>query len=405
MDHTDIEENQTLLSSEQESSTSDVRHQLIDNEERGSLSGYFQSLWRSRSSGGKSSVPLLSRPHSPEEAPLLESRRHELSTPWRESSLSSPGIHGTSTPSRKCHRNSTLASSNRPPSHAKDETRQAFLSYITLAVISALLVSAAPIFTNFLYNINDLNENQYCVNSIYFAHGALEFPDTNGTFWDSTCRSSLRITSMYAAAKTYCEPSHIEPGFEAVARDCRNAGVELLDLTAIKADLTDERISQFRVVGLEDVEQIGVLTEPVLISELWYRKVFKTISTWCFEMGTHHSYGFVIYAFWAVVILFGIVTNMWASFSDQRRAHMASDVEGVSSAKGRPSQLSAPFHLTAHWIRTHVMIPAAFGTHHQRLWYWCTIPSRFDSIVVCSFWILSITLSSISYRLMPDNYL
>ena len=84
--------------------------------------------------------------------------------------------------------------------------------------------------------------------------------------------------------------------------------------------------------------------------------------------------------------------------SRSRLRRPAADIEGEGVT--RKSGLLSPFKAVHHWFRTNLIIPAAFGSHHQRLYYWCAIPTRMETLIVVMYWGLNIILCAISYEVL-----
>lgn len=109
-----------------------------------------------------------------------------------------------------------------------------------------------------------------------------------------------------------------------------------------------------------------------------------------------------VYGFWGGILLMGIVNNLFTHFFHARRAAAPGDVE-EHRAKSHSRSGSSVLGAAHHWIRTNLVIPAAFGSHHQRLLWWCTIPTRMETAIVVSFWILNLILCCVSYDVFWPN--
>ncbi|OJD11947.1 hypothetical protein AJ78_07380, partial [Emergomyces pasteurianus Ep9510] len=125
---------------------------------------------------------------------------------------------------------------------------------------------------------------------------------------------------------------------------------------------------------------------------------------WAFEMWAHHTFGFVSYWFWGIVLLSGILNRLFTHFTGARQRSTRYDSEGHTSHinSGAPLLLQ-PFRWLHHWIRAYFIIPAAFGTHHQRLFYWCSIPTRVETIVIVIFYVLSLALTCVGHDIFKGN--
>lgn len=101
-----------------------------------------------------------------------------------------------------------------------------------------------------------------------------------------------------------------------------------------------------------------------------------------------------------------MVNRLISHFVHSRRRQLATDVEGDGAnpkSGARSSRLLSPFKSAHHWLRANLIIPAAFGSHHQRLYYWCTIPTRMETVIITLFWILNLILCCVSYEIFEPN--
>ncbi|KEF58795.1 uncharacterized protein A1O9_03638 [Exophiala aquamarina CBS 119918] len=93
-----------------------------------------------------------------------------------------------------------------------------------------------------------------------------------------------------------------------------------------------------------------------------------------------------------------LVTHFFTS----RRVSVVVDIEGrETSPTSKPS--FGLYSSASHWVRTNLIVPAAFGSHHQRLYFWCTIPTRMETLVVVAFWILNLILCGVTYEIFYPN--
>lgn len=84
---------------------------------------------------------------------------------------------------------------------------------------------------------------------------------------------------------------------------------------------------------------------------------------------------------------------------NSRRSRTTTNLEGLGESPSpgtKSSVMLAPIKSIHHWTRANLIIPAAFGSHHQRLYWWCTIPTRMETVIVCLFWILNLILCAAS---------
>ncbi len=117
------------------------------------------------------------------------------------------------------------------------------------------------------------------------------------------------------------------------------------------------------------------------------------------------------YGFWGGLLLIGIINRLVTHVSAARRLKdvvaAADDVEttgtpsvGTKRSHSGPVTVVKSIH---HWLRANVIIPAAFGSHHNRPLLWSTIPTRMETIVVASFWILTLILCCVNYLIFWPN--
>ncbi|EER42876.1 FRE family ferric-chelate reductase [Histoplasma capsulatum var. duboisii H88] len=193
-------------------------------------------------------------------------------------------------------------------------------------------------------------ESTRCILSIAEAVSRLSFTGSLSTPQKSdACTNKLRTYSIYAAATLYCSSTEIEDGLEALDDDCRKDGLQRIPYDTVQPELTERYLSSLRVVEYGEVSRGVELDEVVVVSRDWYWRVVRTNRAWEFEMWAHHAFGYFSGAQWRGI----------------RR-----DPEGHASIIDyRSSLLLPPSRRMRHWIRTYLIIPAAFGTHHQRLLY------------------------------------
>ncbi|KIW12012.1 hypothetical protein PV08_09286 [Exophiala spinifera] len=104
----------------------------------------------------------------------------------------------------------------------------------------------------------------------------------------------------------------------------------------------------------------------------------------------------VVYGFWGVILLIGIIRRLLHHLLSYRRAVLVRDLEG----RQRQSERSAPlFGGVQHWIKANLITPAAVGSKHQRRSWFGTVPTRIEAIVVALFYLLVIGLCCVSYDL------
>jgi ferric-chelate reductase len=121
--------------------------------------------------------------------------------------------------------------------------------------------------------------NERCVTAVYTAYDYISFSgQPSKGLWAPRCRNRLRVLSIYTASTVYCSDAERETGFAQLEDQCREyAGVDLVPLEEFAANLTDEAISRMRVVEFRELPKRETVDTPILISELYYNRVFRTI--------------------------------------------------------------------------------------------------------------------------------
>lgn len=109
-----------------------------------------------------------------------------------------------------------------------------------------------------------------------------------------------------------------------------------------------------------------------------------------------------VYGFWGTILLIGMLHRFYSHISNDRRMKSQGDVED-HGAKSRSKNPTSIFSTAYHWVRANLIIPAAFGSHHNRLLWYCTVPTRMETLIVASFWIINIVLCCVSYEAFWPN--
>ncbi|KAI2004749.1 hypothetical protein LOZ52_004990 [Ophidiomyces ophidiicola] len=250
---------------------------------------------------------------------------------------------------------------------------------------------------------SSLSKDQLCLNSIYRGLRAVSFADvTSEDRWQATCQSRLRAASIYATAKLYCTPAEIKAGDKVLQEYCVTYGnVEFLPMSAVAANLTDERIKTYKTVNQKDIKLIKKSKEPVVMSKPYYDLAYRTIYESNRQSTLHHTYGFAMYGFWGGIVFFGIVYRLYIVFFNIKRSRFGVDEEGNGSNKH--SLLPRPLAKISHWFQTTLVIPGAIKPYHQRPFYWCAIPTRLEGLVIGGFWLISFVLCAVNYRVFEGN--
>jgi hypothetical protein len=139
---------------------------------------------------------------------------------------------------------------------------------------------------------------QECFDTAFEAIGYTVWAgDDPESYYNSTCTYPPKVLSVYAAATKYCKPEQLPAGIELLRSYCKDYGpdLELLPISDFAAELTEEAINSLPVVTYEEATNAtDPYSEPILISEDFFDRMYDTVDDWIFEMWSHHTYGFVL---------------------------------------------------------------------------------------------------------------
>lgn len=124
-----------------------------------------------------------------------------------------------------------------------------------------------------------LPENERCVTAVYSALNYITFAGSSSMKgWEARCRNPLEVISIYAASQVYCREEEHTAGIVQLEGLCRElGGVELLPRKQVESNLTDDAIRKMRVVEYLEIPYFEVVETPVLISQPYYDRMFRTI--------------------------------------------------------------------------------------------------------------------------------
>ncbi|KAH0334480.1 putative plasma membrane ferric-chelate reductase, partial [Aureobasidium melanogenum] len=235
--------------------------------------------------------------------------------------------------------------------------------------------------------------NEYCLHAVSVSYNYLTFSgEGHGTYYGPKCINPLWTISTYASGKTFCTDDEIAIGFEKIRKECESDGLAFLDWQQVVANITHDDIAQMRVVEFEEVPAGTNITNPVRLSKSFFGRVGNTLMTWEYEMNWHHQSSVALYGFWGIALGVSTIVRFLKS------TNISFHAPYVQSSTATQILQSAWM-----WVRVNLIIPPAFGSHHQRLLYWCTIPTRMESAVVLAFYLLTTYLSVSHYRLISNN--
>ncbi|CRG88183.1 plasma membrane ferric-chelate reductase (Fre2), putative [Talaromyces islandicus] len=241
---------------------------------------------------------------------------------------------------------------------------------------------------------NIIPRNERCVTAVYTALNYVSFTGEPavGT-WKIRCRNPLVVTSIYAAAEEYCENGEQTAGLAQLNSYCQTlAHTELLTRNNVAENLTDENVRRMRVVEFGELSRAEKIDYPVLVSPAYYGRTFDTIDTWQLEIWAHHAYGYLGYLYWGCVLLAGITYRLFHHANISRRG-----------ATNTYSSIVFKFLCISYqWTQKHLIVAFPFTSPNRRV-LWFELPTRIEALVIAGFWLLSITLTCITYPLFEDN--
>ncbi len=290
-------------------------------------------------------------------------------------------------------------------------------------------------------SLGSVDEFTACLNGVQTAISYLTWNVTDPEdYYVNGCTNKLLVSSMWAAAKVYCTAEQIEAGSVLFGGYCTEyGGVELIPYSDVLPVLTNDYIKSLPIARYSDLQNLTVFNTPVLISRSFYKAakdtsvggralllymMFTDTGKLLFDVEyvLHARYGYVfhpswtkdrvltslswaMYGFWGGLLLIGIVNNFVSHVLQSRRLKVTTNDEESRSSQPKIVR-SGPFafaNSAHHWLRSNIIVPAAYGSHHSRPWLWSTIPTRMETIVIVSFYVMTLILCSVSYFIFSPN--
>ncbi|KAJ4862477.1 ferric reductase like transmembrane component domain-containing protein [Trichoderma breve] len=252
-----------------------------------------------------------------------------------------------------------------------------------------------------------ISKDQECVSAVFGIVGGLNFEGIGyGNYYLGICQNPLKVVSTYAISKTYCSSADLGPGFEYLNWAClQYAGAGLIPEADVAVNLTDEAISRYPILDQDDVIVPKNLTTPVMVTRDWFDLGFRTEDTWDYELRTHPTYGWAMYGFWGGILLIGMLRRLITYIVESRLSPLSTDPEDLGAADSREKPTAGTKSLAYMYsrIRKHLTIPSGLPPYHSQLLFGCTIPTRIESLVIISCWILNFVLCCVNYRGFEGN--
>ncbi|KAF7158180.1 hypothetical protein CNMCM5623_002846 [Aspergillus felis] len=237
----------------------------------------------------------------------------------------------------------------------------------------------------------DLGSPISCVSAIEKAISGFRFRNEV-----SACTGNLSVHSLWASAKKYCSLEEIKAGSGYLLGNCN--GGELVPYSQIEPQLTEKYMKSLPEVDFENLKERELWHTAVLLSPELYMIALQSEVINERETGNKNRYTWALYGFWGGILLIGMLNNLLSTMVHYRLARQVIDVEGERSASKH-----GPLKVIHHWVKAKLIIPAAVGSHHQRLLGIVTLPTRLETIVVCCYWALNLILCAVSYEAKWPN--
>ncbi|KAF2027571.1 ferric-chelate reductase-like protein [Setomelanomma holmii] len=219
-----------------------------------------------------------------------------------------------------------------------------------------------------------------------------------------SCRSQLRIASLYLCFEQYCKDDGGKENWiagESVWCD-EHAGVMLPSYHDVLDRWTPHNQDKVKTMGTEMAMSFPVLGEVVVLDASFFDRAFKTINGSLRQYDLHLAYAGCMYYFWIVVITIGTSMRLLlliANLRHERPKHWPD----TPRSENHPPSYSASQVLIKAWLKRYITVPATFGNLCSQPHGWCTIPPRIQSITILVFIALNVILSTCSYELVDGS--
>ncbi|KAF1917219.1 ferric-chelate reductase-like protein [Ampelomyces quisqualis] len=246
---------------------------------------------------------------------------------------------------------------------------------------------------------------KFCPSACDFTLSYATFNDTDSWLAKKvqSCRSDLRVTSLYLCFAQYCKDVSILQWIREQSSWCsEHAGVALPDFHDIVDNWSQEEREAIRRLDATKAKSFPVLGQITIPDAQFIDRAYATMDVAFRQYDLHLLYGWYMYYFWIAVVTVGVSTRLLSlvgSLQERKRHEIDS---GYHSGPKRPRRKFLP-SLSGVWLKRYLITPATFGNHCSQPYGWCTIPPRVQSITILVFVILNITLCICSYELTEGN--
>ncbi|KAL4956119.1 ferric reductase NAD binding domain-containing protein [Aspergillus filifer] len=222
------------------------------------------------------------------------------------------------------------------------------------------------------------------------------------------CNSTVEVTSMYASAKAWCNRAQFAATIPYWQGLCEQNSLTLMDLSGIAANVTDAYIASLSVIDpdMNDTTTTGTIESPVLLSEEYYKRAYKSYVTHDYALSKDKRFGWGLMGYWGGILVLGMIAKSIGFLSSKREARASPDTESTGQQLRQEKKTWVLLSKPIHFLQTYIDIPASFSPYlnnHQQLYFSHTIPRRLDLLIVFGFWALCIILSCVDYQSFTGN--
>ncbi|KZF21331.1 hypothetical protein L228DRAFT_170648 [Xylona heveae TC161] len=210
------------------------------------------------------------------------------------------------------------------------------------------------------------------------------------------CTNNLAITSVYACMESFCSPAEIDVGMNALNEQCD----EIAGKSLPSYDSIIKGINLNELQHLSYANHTRPVKGPVVPTLDLYQAAFNTMHASTDQQNHDGIYSYAMSGFWAVVILFGMCYRLVAFFTHPK----PKTTQGTGDVESHDEKRKIRWHQKiTKLVNKHVVLPAAFGNHHQEPLGWFMVPTRIQGLFIVAFVAVNIALVACNYEIFAQN--